>query len=82
MSEHPPYYGSVISRNRQQEYIEEVLAKYKGEDANQELKEKVYYDLMHLKDLGLVTIPFSVELTHDESGHHIDTVTVLLDTKV
>jgi hypothetical protein len=82
MSEHQPYYGKVICRDQQQIYIDKTLAKYKGESATEELRKKVYDDLMWEKHLGNVLIPFKVILNKDESGHGMDYIDILLDSKV
>ncbi len=82
MSHTEPYYGKVICRDEEHVYIEKVLAKYRNERATEELRVKIYDDLMWEKHLGHVTIPFKVILVKDESGHAVDYIDVLLDSKV
>ncbi len=82
MSHAAPYYGKEICRDEEHLYIEKVLKKHKGEVATEELRKKIYDDLMWEKHLGHVTIPFKIVLVKDESGHGVDYIDILLDTKV
>lgn len=77
-----PFYGYEIIRREEQEYIKELLQKYKKEPANEALKQKIWDELQMEKYHGRVTIPFKVVLCHDASGLFPDYVEVILDTKV
>ena len=77
-----PYYGKTICRDEEQLYIEKVLSKYKGEPATEELRKKVYNDLMREKHVGHVTIPFKIVLVKDDTGCGVDYIDILLDSKV
>ncbi|MCB1136212.1 MAG: hypothetical protein KDK78_08090 [Chlamydiia bacterium] len=81
MTEHH-FYGSTISRQQQEEVIEHALAKYKGLPATEDLRQKVYNDLMLLKHEGAVTIPFKVLLKVDENRNTRPHIEVILDTRV
>lgn len=80
--EEHPFYGHVIYRGRQEEYIEELLKKYKKEPATEELKKKIWDELQMEKYHGRITIPFKIALRRDSSGKFPDYVEVILDTKV
>lgn len=77
-----PFYGEEISRDEQQEKIEEILKKHKNEPADEELKKKIYDELMTEKHKGTVKIPFRVVLRQDRLGQYPDYVEVVLDSKV
>lgn len=77
-----PFYGTVISRDQQQELIKEILAKYQHEPVDDALKEKVYNTLVHQKFLGRVTIPFRVVIRKDAQNQYPPHIEVILDTKV
>lgn len=72
-----PYYDKEIVRRQEQEYINELLSKYRGERADEGLKQKIWEELMLEKHLGRVSIPFKVVLKKDP-----DVVEVILDSKV
>jgi hypothetical protein len=82
MSNKHLFYDKEIVRGQQQDHINKVLDKYKGEPATDELRAKVYDDLVQEKHLGHVTIPFKVIMHKDESGFRQDYIEVLLDTRV
>lgn len=77
-----PFYGYVIIRNREQEYIENLMKKYKNEPVNDALKQKVWDELQQEKFLGNITIPFKIATRIDPSGKFPDYIEVILDTKV
>ena len=80
--EEHPFYGKPIYRDRQAHYIKELLSKYKGEKATEELKKRIWDDLQMAKHEGKVSIPFKVALRLDPTGMFPEYVEVLLDTKV
>lgn len=80
--EHAPYYGKKIHRKGEQDYIQKIVSKYQAEPATEELKTKIYDELMWEKHLGNVTIPFQVVLYKDQTGHGVDYIDVILDSKV
>lgn len=80
-SEHP-FYGHEIYRCREQEYIQDLLKKYKNEPVNDALRQKIWDELHMEKHLGKLTIPFKVVMRKDASGRFPDYVEVILDTKV
>lgn len=80
-SQHP-FYGYDIIRNREQEYIQELLKKYQNEPVNDALKQKVWDELQMEKHLGRVTIPFKLAVRLDPTGKFPPCIDVILDTKV
>lgn len=81
LEEHP-FYGYEIIRRQEQEYINNLLKKYKGEQVNEALKQKIWDELQMEKYNGKVTIPFKVVLRRDSTKRFPDYVEVILDTKV
>ena len=81
MSDHP-YYGKEILRDREQEYIQKLLKKYKGFEVNDDLKEKIWNELQMEKHLGHITIPFKLVKQQDLKKRWPDYLEVILDTKV
>lgn len=77
-----PFYGQEIVRYDQQEYINNLLKKYKNDPVNEELKKKIWDELQMEKYYGRITIPFKVVLRRDASGLFPDFIEVILDTKV
>lgn len=77
-----PFYGQHIIRNKEQEYIQKLLKKYKNEPVNDALKQKIWDDLQMEKHLGNITIPFKIAMRLDSSGKFPEYVEVILDTKV
>lgn len=81
-NEEHPFYGMDILRDREQQYIKNLLRKYDKEPVNDELKKKIWDELQMEKHYGRVTIPFKIALRHDSTGKFPDYVEVILDTKV
>jgi len=81
LHEHP-FYGYDIIRRSQQEYIQGLLKKYRGEPVSEELKKKIWDELQMEKHLGRVTIPFKLALRRDSYGKFPDYIEVILDSKV
>lgn len=77
-----PFYGLDIIRNREQEYIKELLKKYQKEPVTDALKQKVWDELQMEKHLGRITIPFKLAVRMDPSGKFPNIIEVILDTKV
>ena len=77
-----PFYGKDIYRDREEEYIEQILKKYKREPVSLELKEKIWNELMREKHLGNITIPFKVTMRKDAAKQYPPQIEVILDTKV
>lgn len=77
-----PFYGYPIYRKKEQQYIEDLLKKYRDLPVNEELKKKIWDELQMEKYHGRVTIPFKVVMRRDTSGLFPDYVEVILDTKV
>lgn len=81
-SEQHPFYGCSIFRHREQEYITQLLKKYKGEKVSSELKKKIWDELQNEKYLGRIKIPFKMVVRSDPTGKFPDCIEVILDTKV
>lgn len=79
---HPPFYGSEILRFNEQDYINSLLSKYKDLPPTDELKKKIYDELMMEKYKGNIKIPFKVAMRLDPSGNFPPYIEVILDTKV
>ncbi len=77
-----PFYGSHILVDKEQEYIKKLLRKYRGEPVSEELKQKVYDELMMEKYLGHITVPFRVVVRRDTYGKYPPHIEIILDTKV
>lgn len=77
-----PFYGKDVLRNQEQQYIQNILKKYKKEPATDELKKKIWEELQYEKHLGNITIPFKVAIRKDPTGKFPAYVEVILDTKV
>lgn len=80
-SEHP-FYGHVIIRRKEEEYIKSLMKKYQHEPVNEELKKKVWEELQMEKHYGRITIPFKLAVRMDPYGKFPDLLEVILDTKV
>lgn len=76
------FYGSPILRQKEQEYIEQLLSKYRSCPADEELKKKIWEELQAEKAAGRIRIPFKVCLHADPTKQFPNYVEVLLDTKV
>lgn len=77
-----PFYGHDIFRNQEQQYIKNLLKKYKNTPVNETLRQQIWDELQMEKYLGHITIPFKVVMRKDASGHFPEYVEVILDTKV
>lgn len=77
-----PFYDRQIMRHEEQEYISQLLEKYRGEPATEELKKKIWEELMMEKHMGRLHIPFKVVLRKDPTGKFPGVIEVLLDTKL
>lgn len=77
-----PFYGTDILRKREQDYIRQLLKKYKGEPVTDELKAKIWDELQMEKYKGMIKIPFKVVLRRDTTKKFPDYIEVILDTKV
>ena len=80
--EEHPFYGHVILRRNEQEYIRELLKKYQNEPVTDELKKKVWDELQMEKHYRRITIPFKLAVRRAPYGDFPDTIEVILDTKV
>ena len=80
MSEH--FYGAKIDREKDQELVQQVLNKYKGNTPNDKLKELIWNDLSSLKHQGSLKSHFKVELYEDPKGIFPSQVKVYLESKV
>lgn len=77
-----PFYGEEIVRRSQQEYIQDLLKKYRGQPVSDELRQKIWDELQMEKYYGRITMPFKVVSRRDPSGLFPEYVEVILDTKV
>jgi hypothetical protein len=77
-----PFYGQHILCDRQQAYIQKILKKYRHEAPTDELKQKIYDELMMEKHLGHITVPFRIVNRRDTYGDYPPFIEVILDTKV
>lgn len=82
MSHNTPFYGKDIYRGQEQELIEEVVSKYRTEEPTEELKAKVWEELMLLKYEDKIRIPFQMVMRDDPTGKYPKTIEVILDSKV
>jgi hypothetical protein len=80
-TEHP-FYGMEVIRRREQEYIRNLLKKYRHESVTEELKARIWDELQMEKHLGHITIPFKVVMRRDAMKKFPDYIEVILDTKV
>jgi len=81
-SDKHPFYGVNIIRRREQEYIEQLLRKYRHEPVTEELKSKIWEELQMEKYAGRLTIPFKMNMKRDATKKYPDVIEVILDTKV
>lgn len=77
-----PFYGIDIIRSKEQDYIQNLLKKYKDESVNEELKGKIWDELQMEKYKGNITIPFKIVMRRDISKKYPNYIEVILDTKV
>lgn len=76
------FYGKPIIARNEQEYVQDILKKYKDQQATEELKQKIWDELQLEKQLGRLSIPFKVVLRKDPSEIYPPYVEVILDTKL
>lgn len=76
------FYGHPILRNPEQEYINQLLKKYKDDPVDDALRQKIWDELQMEKYKGKITIPFKVVMRKDPSGQFPEYIEVILDTKV
>ena len=76
------FYGKPVLRHREQDYIQNILKKYRFDPVDDDLKKKIWDELQMEKHLGNITIPFKVVLRLDPSKKFPDYVEVILDTKL
>jgi len=79
---HPPFYGHLIIRRQEEEYIKKLLGKYQHEKITEDLKKKIWEELQMEKHLGRITIPFKMAVRRDPYGKFPDRIEIILDTKV
>lgn len=77
-----PFYGQVIVRRQEEEYIKQLMEKHRGKPVSEELKKTVWDELQKEKYLGRVTIPFKMAVRRDPYGKFPDIIEIILDTKV
>jgi len=82
MEEEHYFYGKPIYRSREQEYIQELLSKYRKEPVTEELKQKIWEELQLAKHEGRITIPYKIDIRQDPSKNFPDYIEVVLDTRV
>ena len=81
-TEEHPFYGEEIVRRTEQEYINNLLKKYRKEPVTEELQAKIWDELQMERYHGRIKIPFKVVLRRDIYKKYPDTIEVILDTKV
>lgn len=77
-----PFYGQKIDPVHQQQVIKKILLKYRKEPPTEELKRKIYNELVEAKAQGKITIPFKVVMRKHSRDKQRDYIEVILDTKV
>ena len=77
-----PFYGVHIIRRKEQEYIQQLLKKYRHEPVTDELKAKIWDELQMEKYKGSLTIPFKVVMRRDALKKYPEYIEIILDTKV
>lgn len=77
-----PFYGFEIIRRKEQEYIQNLLKKYRHEPVTEDLKAKIWDELQMEKYKGNITIPFKIVLHRDTLKQYPDHIEIILDTKV
>lgn len=82
MTESHPFYGQEIIRRSEQEYINELLKKYRHEPVTEELQSKIWNELQMEKHAGHINIPFKVVMKRDPNKKFPDYIEIILDTKV
>lgn len=76
------FYDQVIFPQKEQNYIEKLLRKYRKREVNDELKQEIWDELQKEKARGHITIPFKIVTRRDPSGKFSEYIEVILDTKV
>lgn len=77
-----PFYGQDIYRTPEQVYIRTLLKKYENHPVDDELKRKVWEELMREKSQGKISIPFKIAIRRDATGKFPPFLEIILDTKV
>lgn len=77
-----PFYGINIDPEKEKEKIQKILSKYVQEPVSDDLKEKIYKELLEAKAKGIILIPFKVVMRKHPTDLHRDFIEVILDTKV
>lgn len=77
-----PFYGIEIIRQREKEYIQKLMEKYRQDSVTEELQHKIWDELQMEKYQGNLTIPFKVIIRRDHSKKYPDYIEIILDTKV
>ena len=77
-----PFYGKIINRQEEEDYIRNIVESYTGETVDEKLKKKVYQKLAMEKHYGRIHIPFKVEIVKDPYHRYPDHLEVILETKV
>lgn len=78
----PPFYGHDILRKREQDYIKNLLKKYKNEAVSDDLRKKIWDELQMEKFHGRLSIPFKIATRRDPTGKFPEYIEIILDTKV
>lgn len=76
------FYGKPVLRFREAEKIRELVGKYRDQPVTEELKQKVWDELMMEKHKGHITIPFKLVVVKDPNGKFPSRIDVILDTKL
>lgn len=77
-----PFYGQEIDPDQQKKEIKKILSKHIHEPVSEELKKKIYNELIEAKESGKIAIPFKVVMRKSPDSVHRDIIEVILDTKV
>lgn len=80
--EEHPFYDVEIIRRRENEYIQDILKKYRNEAVTNELQATIWDELQQEKFKGNITIPFKVVMRRDATKKFPDYIEIILDTKV
>jgi hypothetical protein len=75
------FYGKEIDPSREQEFIENILSKYRQMPVSEDLKKTIYFELSQAKERGDITIPFRVVM-RKSNEYHRAYIEIILDTKV
>lgn len=77
-----PFYGRDIFVDREQEYVQNLLKKYKNEAPTEELKKKIWEELQMERYHGRLNTPFKIVTRKDPAGKFPSYIEIILDTKV